>query len=207
MGILVRNLPFDNDHLHEQAASAVDYYAEQDRRQTEYRARVPRLILEEKALVDSELAAGNVYVANHGKDRAALIHRSTCHTIRHQVDRDVAWEGHEHGMKYGMPNLVTREEVEALPAYGACLVCNPDTNERTKKRAQVYRPTALRNMSLRHVGRYFETLEGDPLGDLVSYTMAAGTVTLHFAAGDIIGVHDDQVVMFPKHEEHAADFS
>lgn len=203
MGVLTKSFNFTSDDMRVQAEGAVDFYADQDRKAAEFRAQVPQIIRREKASIDAALASGRMYVANHGEFQRPLIHRATCHTIRHQVDRDEAWEswlndGSRVGSHYGMPNLVTRDDVEALPTYRACLVCNPDTNEREKRRTPAIRPTALRNFAPRHLGRTFESVDGQLLGELAAFTIASETVTLHFVGGDHIGNHDDEVIMQPK---------
>ncbi|MEO5920626.1 MAG: hypothetical protein ABIQ01_05725 [Pseudolysinimonas sp.] len=208
MGRLVKDFDFTIPAYEEQAQSAIAYYADQDVRHQEWLDSIPQLILDEKHTIDTALAEGRDYVINEHSDGPVVIHRFTCATIRHQTDRDLAWQYHDQdgrGYSYGgtisvdrMPNLGTREDVEALVAYRACMVCNPDTNDRIRRRTPAIRPTPVQAIGRRHLGRSFETLEGEPMGVLVSVTMSTEATTLHFDSGDYLGQEADLVVMRPK---------
>jgi hypothetical protein len=153
VGILIKNLPWQNEQNRINAEADVAYMLSNDQQAAEFRANLPNLIAEEKAQIDAALASGRTLVANK-VDYTYVIHRANCFAIRHQMDRDEAWTRYDDDPRgiysYDMPNLLTPEEVESLEAYRACLTCNPDTTRRIKKREHSLRPTALRNIAHRH---------------------------------------------------------
>lgn len=199
---LIKNLPWQNEQNRRNAESDVAFMVAEDRRVAEFRASLPRVIAAEKAEIDAALVAGRTLVANK-VDNTFVIHRSNCFAIRHQVDRDDAWTRYDDDPRgesnsYDIPNLLTLAEVEALEGYRACLACNPDTTRRIKKREHKLRPTALRNIARRHIGRDFESIDGEPLGELIAFTVAADLVTLHFVSGDRVDSECPAVVMLPR---------
>ncbi|WP_294179793.1 hypothetical protein [uncultured Schumannella sp.] len=201
MGNLVKNLPWQNGENWRRAEADAASMLSEDERAADFRANLPNLIAEEKAQIDAALAEGRTLVANK-VDYTYVIHRSNCFAIRHQMDRDEAWTRYDDDPRgvshsYEMPNLLAPEEVEALEVYRACLTCNPDTTRRIKKREHSLRPTALRNIARRHLGRDFESIDGEPLGELIAYTVASDSVTLHFASGDRVDSEYPEVVMLP----------
>jgi hypothetical protein len=201
VGILIKNLPWQNELNRINAEADVAYMLSKDQEAAEFRANLPNLIAEEKAQIDAALARGRTLVANK-VDYTYVIHRANCFAIRHQMNRDEAWPRYDDDPRgisysYDMPNLLTPEEVEALEVYRACLTCNPDTTRRIKKREHSLRPTALRNIARRHLGRDFESIDGEPLGELIAYTVAFDSVTLHFASGDRVDSEYPEVVMLP----------
>lgn len=202
MGILIKNLPWQHEQNRVNAEADVAYMFAEDRKNAEFRAKLPTRIAAEKAEIDAALAAGRTLVANK-IDYTFVIHRSNCFSIRHQIDRDEAWARYDddprgRSYSYDMPNLLTPDEVEALEKYRACLTCNPDTTRRVKKPEHTLRPTSVQNMARRHIGREFETIDGEPLGELIAFTIAAESVTLHFADGDRIDSDCPEVVMLPR---------
>lgn len=202
MGYLVKDLPWAHEQNRRNAEADVAFMHSQDQRAAEFRANLPVLIAEQKAAIDAALAEGRTLVANK-VDYTFVIHRSNCFAIRHQMDRDEAWARYDddpRGLSYSydMPNLLTPDEVEALETYRACQTCNPDTTRRIKKREHTLRATSVQNMARRHIGREFETIDGEPLGELVAFTVAAESVTLHFPDGDRVDSECPEVVMLPR---------
>lgn len=202
MGNLIKDLPWSHERNRRNAEADVAFMVSQDQRTAEFRANLPTLIAEQNAEIDAALAAGRTLVANK-VDYTFVIHRSNCFAIRHQMDRDEAWtryDDHPRGLSYSydMPNLLTLAEVEALEKYRACLTCNPDTTRRIKKREHNMRPMSVENIARRHIGRDFETIDGEPLGELIAYTVSAEAVTLRFASGDRMDSECPEVVMLPR---------
>lgn len=201
MGNLVKNLQWQNEENWRRAEADVALMLSENKRAADFRANVPTLIAEDKAQIDAALAEGRTLVANK-VDYTYVIHRSNCFAIRHQMDRDEAWTRYDDDQRgishsYDIPNLLAPEEVEASEVYRACLTCNPDTTRRINKREHSLRPTALRIIARRHLGRDFESIYGEPLGELIAYTVASDLVTLHFASGDRVDSEYPELVMLP----------
>jgi hypothetical protein len=202
VGNLIKDLPWGDEHRRRSAEADVAFMVSQDQRAAEFRANLSLLIEEQKKEIDAALAAGKNLVANK-VDYTFVIHRSNCFAIRHQMDRDEAWTRYDDDPRgaswsYDMPNLLTLDEVEALDVYRACLTCNPDTTRRIKKREHSLRSTSVQNIARRHLGRNFETIDGEPLGELIAYTVSAESVTLRFASGDRMDSECPEVVMLPR---------
>lgn len=202
MGNLIKDVPWSDEYRRRSAEADVAFMLAEDQRAAEFQANLPILIAKQKAAIDAALAEGRTYVANK-VDYTFVIHRSNCFAIRHQMDRDEAWTRYDDDPRgaswsYDMPNLLTLDEVETLEKYRACQTCNPDTTRRIKKREHTLRPTSVENMARRHIGREFETIDGAPLGELIAFTIAAESVTLHFADGDRVDSECPEVVMLPR---------
>ncbi|MBD8103982.1 hypothetical protein [Plantibacter sp. CFBP 8775] len=205
MSPLINQMSFKTEYFQAQADGAVEYYADQEQAEAALRDAAPQTILKEKELIDSLLQSGRQFVANRGSGEYGpyVIHAPTCSSIRHQIDRDEAWAywlADQSGRSEigAMPNLLDRRDVEALPTYRACLVCNPDDIQREKKRTPSSRPTLLGSITRHHLGRSFVTIEEKLLGVLLSFTVAPDRVSLNFAAGDFAGGYDLPVIMLPK---------
>lgn len=164
-------------------------------------AEVREQIAREQQSVDDRLSATEaVFVVNQATTRR--IHLPACHSIRHQVDREIAWQifldNFEHvdinlwGMVSRMPTLMSRAEVEALNSYVACQTCAPTLDHQRKRWLLNSRPMLATTIGPQHVGRSVSTPEGKPLGVLVSHqrtVSAAGiesitTTTEHVLRGD-----------------------
>ena len=192
---------------------AVRYAAEIDARERAHFEQLPERIVAENQRVLDDLNAGKLYLANETSDSAVVVHFASCAAVRHQVDRDVAHEfelahagelegswhsgsGYDYVAKW--PNLMTLDEVEQLRAYRACQRCNPDTKERRKFAALNPKPSKLSSITIDRIGREYETVEGEPLGTLRSFTVSADGVTLHCSERDFAGGRDDLVVLRPR---------
>lgn len=191
---------------------AVRYAAEVDARQREHFEQLPAQIAEENRMVLAQLQEGRLYLAN-AVGGSTVIHFAACSSIRHQVDRDEAhqtelarrdqiagsWHsgpGSNDVSKW--PNLLTREEVEDLRSYKACQRCNPDTKERRKVAARAQRPSKLSSVGIDRIGREYETVEGEYLGELREISITADRVALRFPVREYSGSPDDEVVLLSR---------
>lgn len=186
------------------ASEAFDYFANQDEADANFRARIPAIIRTEQAEVDAQIEAGRVLVANPADSASPLIHTVSCAAMRHRVERSEAWANYSDDHRgddgvYPMPRLISPEDVERLPSYRACQLCNPDVASRRKMRAPSLNPTRLRNITRYHLGRRFQTIEGEELGELQEFTVTVATTALRFTGGSLSGGDDDKVVMLPKY--------
>lgn len=212
MGVLRKSLS-----VREQLAydDAVAYATKVDEAERAHYAALPDVVRREKQEIAAALDEGRIFVANPLGDSITRIHYASCGTIRHQIDRDIAHEleyeregkvdGSWHagsGVDYvsKWPQLVTIEQVEALPAYVACLTCNPPTLQRKKKRVHALKPTMLRSIGRSHLGREFETPAGEYLGTLSSYTVSEALIVLHCSGRDYRGTEETQVIMRPREQ-------
>lgn len=193
---------------------AVVYAAEIDARERKYYEELPAQIAEDNRRITDALNAGRLYLANdHGTGAAPTIHFASCFTIRHQVDRDAAHElderrngesdgswharsGAEYVAKW--PNLMTLAEVEELRAYRACQNCNPDTRERKKTVTPQVRPSKLSSITIDRIGRRYETITGDQLGTLESFTVSAELIQLTCSERNHQGLPDSPVLLLPR---------
>ena len=164
-------------------------------------AEIREQIAREQLSIDDRLrSAKPVFVVNQATTRR--IHAPSCHSIRHQLDREMAWQifldNFEHvdinlwGMVSRMPTLMSRAEVEALNSYVACQTCAPTLDHQKKRWVLNSRPMLATSIGPQHLGRSISTPDGDPLGTLVSHqriVSAAGiesitTTTEHVLRGD-----------------------
>ncbi len=192
---------------------AVRFAAEIDAQERAYYEELPERIAAENQRVVADLNAGKLYLANETGSSAKMIHFASCPSIRHQVDRDVSHEieiehaevtegswhagpGHDFVAKW--PNLMTLDEVEELRAYRACQRCNPDTKERRKFAAQNPKPSKLTSVTADRIGREYETVAGEYLGALESYTVSRDTIVLHCSERDYRGTRESLIIMLPK---------
>lgn len=192
---------------------AVRYASEIDARERAHYEQLPAQIVAENERVITNLNAGKLYLANDRGDSSRTIHFASCPSVRHQVDRDLAhrfelehadtiegsWHtgpGNDYVAKW--PNLMTLEEVEQLRAYRACQRCNPDTKERRKYAALGPKPSKLTSITAERVGREYETLAGEYLGVLESYTVSRDLIVLHCSERDYHGTWDSLITLLPK---------
>lgn len=194
---------------------AVLYAAELDARERAYYEQLPARIVADNKRITDALNTGRLYLANgHGDGGTPTIHFASCFTVRHQMDRDIAHgfgraadaeepAGSWHASSSSdfvakWPNLMTLDEVEALPSYRACQNCNPDTKERRKTPAPKIKPSKLSSINVDRIGRHYETASGEYLGSLESYTVTADLIVLHCTERDYRGTRDSLVVLLPK---------
>ena len=196
---------------------AVRFAATIDARERQHYRELPARIAAENRQVMADLNAGKLYLVNSVGTSSPVVHFASCATVRHQVDRDVAHEmeqdqvGEIHGSWHSgtgfdgvakWPNLLTLDEVEALRSYRACLRCNPDTKERRKTAARNPQPSKLTSVNADRIGREYETVTGEYLGMLRSYTVTKTEITLSCSEREHRGRHDSLIVMLPREAPH-----
>lgn len=196
---------------------AVRFAATIDARERQHYRELPARIAAENRQVMADLNAGKLYLVNSVGTSSPVVHFASCATVRHQVDRDVAHEmeqeqeGEIHGSWHSgtgfdgvakWPNLLTLDEVEALRSYRACLRCNPDTKERRKTAARNPQPSKLTSVNADRIGREYETVTGEYLGMLRSYTVTKTEITLSCSEREHRGSHDSLIVMLPREAPH-----
>lgn len=140
----------------------------------ELREKMKESIRKEKATLDRWAESGEFFILSG----ARKVHLPTCPSMRRDMDRDAAWgpylrfpervrdwRGDDHSP--GMPTLLTRADVEALPKYATCPLCSP-TLDHTDKRRNPKGWTVLKAGSLKakHFGRTFFLSSGAELGEL-----------------------------------------
>lgn len=182
-----------------------------------YRAKpsledIQEQIRREQAIIDDKLQSGSpIYaVTAYGPNR---VHTSTCHHVRHTLDRFEAWAPVVHGYSTlrpatlsvtKMPRLFTRQEAEALNSYVACTACSPELNHHCKTFSFPVRPMKAKSFGPHHIGRTVFTLEGEELGHFVSHqriVTAQGirsitTTTLRVLEGH--GDCEEQFIVAPR---------
>jgi hypothetical protein len=192
---------------------AVRFAAEVDERERAHYDQLPVQIAAENQRVMADLNAGRLYLANATGGGGQMIHFASCAAVRHQVDRDVAHafdleetgelEGSWHsGLGYHYvakwPELMTLDEVEQLRAYRACQRCNPDTKERRKLAAANPKPSKLMALTVDRIGREYETVSGEYLGKLQSYTVSEDLIVMRCSVAEHRGAHESLVVLRPR---------
>lgn len=151
------------DHHHENHLSAED---------------ITGRIAYEQKLVDGQLSGGESrYVITASGTRR--VHLPECYHVRHVIHRDEAWKYvaatpepvsfSDLGFVYAMPQILSRDEVEALSSYVACQVCAPTLNHQRKLWVLNTRPMKATSIGLHHIGREVHAEDGAPLGMLVSH--------------------------------------
>lgn len=184
--------------------------AQQDR---DFWLSVPQRIRDEKAVIEQALAQGKTLVAN-STSSAPVIHRSTCAHIRHQLDRDYAWEAmwelqrlesrplERAAITFGrvekMPDLRTPEEVEQLRTYRSCGSCGPDTSRQRKRIDEVGSLTTMGNVVPARIGRRYTTIENKDLGLLNSYEVTSDGFRFTFDTGVVEGEAETPLILMPK---------
>lgn len=140
----------------------------------ELRDQLKESIRKEKATLDKWAASGEFFILSG----ARKVHLPTCPSMRRDMDRDAAWapylrdlervrdwRGDDHSP--GMPTLLTRSHVEALPKYTTCPTCSP-TLDHADKRRTPKGWTVLKAGSLlgKHIGLTFVRDNGEEIGEL-----------------------------------------
>lgn len=144
----------------------------------------------EKRVLYSWAATGEFFIIS----AAGKIHLPNCPSMRRVIDRDAAWapylnhldrvrDWHGSDNAPAMPNLLTRQQVEALRRYTACPVCAPTLNH-PDKRPGVRGWTTLKAGSLKshHFGTSFSLEDGTELGALIRITTVETIDGRDFAA-------------------------
>ena len=181
---------------------AVRFAAKIDADERSYYSRLPERIFAENRQVVEDLNAGKLYLANETSDGRHTIHFAACPSVRHQIDRDIA---HAHELANGdqvvgswhagpgydfvakWPNLMTLQQVEQLRSYQAFRRCNPDTKQRRKYSSQTPKPSKITSVTPDRIGREYETVAGEYLGVLHSYTVTRDHIVLHCSERDYTG--------------------
>lgn len=155
--------------------------------------RLPDTIRAEQAVIDAALAAGATHLVNETGD-GRRVHTLTCPAVRDKLDRQVAWERdggiNERGQAMlapRMPELLTRAQVEQLPAYRRCRTCAPLTDHEVKTRAE--RTVQVANLTDRHFGRRLVTVDGRDLGVLERVTLDRWADRVEATVHTDTGVH------------------
>lgn len=153
----------------------------------------------EQAQIDAALLGGATLLVNYPHLQTPRIHRVTCHTVRHQIDRCRQWEEFlwtlpaERLSSYlpsswpRMPTLGGPELLVAGKRYHLCGVCKPVTGGYVIPPLwkRPVRAAMLRGI---HVGRVVTLADGREVGELISVTIrhaAEGmTVTIRTSGGN-----------------------
>ncbi|WP_159599197.1 hypothetical protein [Agromyces humi] len=170
---------------------------------------VPKKIVTEQRLVNEAIDRGEIYVVRRtASSTVPTIHRHQCASAVKLIDRGETWEqlwtdyiNHRvtihPGITLEMPVMMDRTTVENLPAYTACNRCTPALSQTRKRRQHDTTPTKLSSIAHKHIGRTFVTLDGTELGELISFTVTADGITLHFPDRQHYAGLDEQIIVLP----------
>ncbi|MFD1210999.1 hypothetical protein ACFQ36_02950 [Arthrobacter sp. GCM10027362] len=146
----------------------------------------------EQQIVDDQLRAGCDLIINKRGGSKCVVHRTTCASVAHYLDRRAEWlpngwtvellrrEIRHGGFSPRMPQLATEDDLEEIPTYLSCQICKPDLKRQFKKSADS-KTSDPNKLGEDRIGRRFvspETPEPWTLVRIERTITAQGTTTV-----------------------------